>query len=573
MKKVLFFVFALLFTLVALPSKTWAADFEIESFASKIQIEKSGQVDIAETIKVNFLTGKHGIYRDIPVKYKDKLGQNLNIQFKLKSVTDEAGSPYEVKQSRNGNNQRLQIGSANTLVNGEKTYVINYSVERVINFFKDHDELYWNVTGNEWPTVIKNATAEITLPSDIDQSKMQLTSYTGVLGSRDNNADDKIVNGKTFQVKTKGELPSGQGLTVVVGWPKGIVSQPTFLQNFWRVVKDNFFYFIPLIVLIFMLVKYLRSGRDPQGRVTIAPEFEPPKGLTPVEMGTIVDERLDQSDISAMLVDLAVRGFIKIEEVKKEGLFGGKDYVFRKMKDFESEKELKEFEKELLTGIFQSGDFVKVSDLKTKLNQTKENIEKMVYEDLVKDDYFPSSPKSVRNKYLGWGTGLLIAGFIIASGAGNFALFFAIGISGLVILIFGPFMPRKTKEGVLMKEKILGFKMFLEKAEKERIKYFEKDLSDDEKRTMFEKYLPYAMVLGVASFWAKAFEGLYKEPPDWYVGYNYATFSMIAFTSNLSSATASSLSSTMTTASSGGSGFGGGGGAGGGFGGGGGGSW
>jgi len=571
MKKIFFFILLAIFLLL-FANRAQAADFEISSFNSRIKIEKNGKVNITEEIKVNFFVNRHGIYRTIPVKYKDNLGNNLNIRFKLNEVVDENGEPYEVKKSKEGRNLKIRIGSSDLYVSGEKTYFISYSVERVMNFFDDYDELYWNVTGNEWGTCIKSATAEITLPEKTDQEKMRLATYTGAFGSSESMASEDIKDGKTFFVETKEELTPYEGLTVVVGFPKDIVREPTVLQKIFSIIKDNFYYFIRLLVLMVLLIQYFRYGRDPKGRVTIAPQFEPPKGLTPIEVGTIVDEKIDTRDISATIVDLAVRGYVEIKEFKKTWALGKTDYGFDKKKDFSLDKNLKRFEKDLLDGILAGKNFNRVSELKNGLFEKKKKIENRIYEELVESKILTADPRKIIAAYLGIGIFLTFAAIVLAAILQNLSLFVAVGLPGILVITFGFFMPKKTRKGVILKEKILGFRLYLMKAEKGRIRFFEKDLSDSEKKQLFEKYLPFAMVLGVASFWAKAFEGLYREPPEWYSGYSYTAFSTSAFTSHLSGARAASMVTTMTSAASGGSGFSGGG-AGGGFGGGGGGSW
>jgi uncharacterized membrane protein len=311
----------------------------------------------------------------------------------------------------------------------------------------------------------------------------------------------------------------------------------------------------------------------------VAAQYEPPDHLSPAEIGTVVDGKPDMRDITATIVDLAVRGYVHITESEDErffGLFSSKDYTFRMKKPREAWNTLKSHERDLLRGLFGAGqDEVSLSDLKNKFYKHLPGLRNDLYGMLVRGGYYAGRPDRVRLLYvlLGVFVGLLIA----VGGASAMAAFGmqpAAGVvagvlSGLIVVAFGWFMPARTVRGTRELEKVLGFQEFLSRVEGDRL---ERVVKTPE---MFEKFLPYAMALGVEENWAKAFEGLSSQPPQWYSGSGGVhTFRPATFTRNLG-AMSTAAASTMSSAprSSGGSGFGGGGSSGGGFGGGGGGGF
>ena len=494
------------------------------------------------------------------VKYKDKTGNNQSIGLKLLSIKNEKGDKYTFDQSYTGDNEKFKIGDADKYIKGENTYVINYKIDRAINYFDDHDELYWNVTGNEWPTTIEKVSATIYLPEGIKKDDIRAKLYTGTYGSTSENGNIDINDNQiTYTADT--ELNSGEGLTIVTSWPVGIVHKPTFWENLWRTVVNNIFYFLPVIVFFVLLWQYLKHGKDPKGRGTIVPEFAVPKNLTPLEMGAIVDEKIDNRDISASIIDLAIKGYLKIEVKEKKGIFGkNKEVSLKKLKSQDSGN-LNDFEKELISGLFGGKDEVKIKDLKN-FYSTAGKVRNQVFKKMTNEGYFPKHPSSIKATYFVIGMILMFISFF----SFGFSISFAVGMifSGILFMIFGPFMPKKNLKGVALREKILGLKLYLKTAEKYRLKF-------QEKEQIFERFLPAAMALGVATIWAKKFKNIYKDTePRWCHGYPGYIYTPIFLMSDLNSM--QSQISSISSASSGGSGFSGGG-SGGGFGGGGGGSW
>jgi hypothetical protein len=455
--------------------------------------------------------------------------------------------------------------------------VVTYVVENAILFFNDHDELYWNVTGNYWKAPIKEASASVSLTIKDKSKNLMVAGYEGGYGSREECGYEAYDNsGKFF---TKRSLKMGEGLTIAFGWDKGLVFPPTSWKKFlWAInPKENWIFLLPIFSFLYMANRWYRKGRDPKVRESITVMYEPPKfdnkPLTPAEVGTLIDEKLDPRDITSTLVGLAVKGYIKIEETKKEGLiFDKTDYYLKKLKG--SDADISPFERELMERLLPGGTRgVLISNLKNKFYTNLPALKKALYDELIRKKYFLSSPEKVRNSYM-------IAGIIILIFSIPAFAFFAtdLGVksilagilTGIPVLAFARFMPAKTRTGASAYMDVLGFQEFMNRAEKDRLER----MGD---QNLFSKFLPYAIALDVADNWAKAFEGIYQDPPDWYVSpVGFRTFSPYAFTHSLNSVT-SDLSSAMFSAprssGGGGGGFGGGGSSGGGFGGGGGGSW
>jgi uncharacterized membrane protein YgcG len=564
--------------LILFTSPAFAQYFTINKFHSDIMIGEDSSVIIKETIDVEFHQPRHGIYREIPFKYRDDLGKLMTTPIRILSVKDGSGKAWNYKVERTGPMIHVRIGDAKRYVDGNQSYVITYEVENVILFFRDHDELYWNVTGNYWKAPIKEASAVVFLTTKEKSKNLMAAGYEGGHGSKEECGYETYDNSGKFY--TKRNLRVGEGLTVVFGWDKGLVSPPSSWKKFlWAMnLAENWVFLLPIFSFLYMGNRWYRKGRDPKVRESVTVMYEPPKfenqPLTPAEVGTLIDEKLDPRDITSTIVGLAVKGYIKIEETKKEGiLFDKTDYYLRKVKG--PDANVSPFERELMERLLGGTSGVRVSDLRNRFYAYLPELKKALYGELTRKKYFLSSPEKVRNSYL-------VAGFLVFV-FGVLAFVFLVPnpgwkgiiagiLTGASVLAFAKSMPSKTRAGASAYMDVLGFQEFMNRAEKDRLERMgDKDL--------FSKFLPYAIALDVADNWAKAFEGIYQEPPDWYVSPGgFRTFTPYAFTHSLNSVT-SDLSSAMFSAprgSSGGSsggGFGGGGSSGGGFGGGGGGSW
>lgn len=580
-----FFIIFSLFAFTFPTSAVFSQDFTINNFHSDILIDDDSSFTVKETISVEFHRPKHGIYREIPFRYTDEPGSDLTTPIEVLSVTDTAGKKWKTDISTHNNVLNIRIGDARSYVEGGQTYVIYYRVlENAILFFDDHDELYWNVTGNYWQAPIREASANVILTQG-RSANLWASCFTGVRGSRESACryDTSPAGAQFF---TKKGLNAGEGFTIAFGWDKGLVHPPSTGQIIIRRVKENWFFVLPFLSLAIMVNLWKTRGRDPRVRESVAVMYQPPqydgKALSPAEVGAIVDEKVDQRDITSTIVGLAVKGYLRIEETKKSGLiFDKTDYYLAKTR--EPDQSLSLFEVDLMKGIFSGASSgILVSELKNRFYVHLEPLKRTLYEELVSKKYFLKRPDKVRAFYAGIAFAVSVVAILLSllithaffSAASLTASAMARSvlsglITGLPVLLFSGLMPAKTKTGAAAHADILGFQEFLIRAEKDHLQRMgDKDL--------FSRFLPYAMALDVADNWAKAFEGVYQDPPEWYVSEGgFRTFDSRGFShsiGSMSSSLGSAMFSTPRGSGIGGSG-GGGGFSGGGFGGGGGGSW
>ncbi len=542
----------------------------IEHFDVTAHVHADATVAVVETIAYAFGGAqRHGIFRDIPVRYATTLGQQ-SIALSNISVVDQNGTPQSFTISYPGSNEELKIGDANTLVTGNKTYIISYTVSRSVGYFADYDEWYWNVTGNGWQVPIDEASAEVFLPQAVAPLDARVACYQGPAGSNEQCATtqgsasiDKVL------FAASRPLARGEGLTVAVGFPKGIVEQPSVWAGVLQAFLDNSILALPFIIFIAMFVRWYNKGRDPRGRGTIIPEYDAPDNLTPIECATVLHSRVHDAAISAELISLATRGYLTITRSdEKVLLFTHTDYVLNRLTPSGGEA-LSTFDQLLLDALFVDGATErKLSDLKNNFYTQLPAIKTATLSALVTKGYFPENPTAVVGAYLTMGILCIVAGFSVAYLFGALWCISLI-VSGSIVVAFGYLMPRVTQQGAVAREHIKGLALYLDVAEKSRIAFHN---APEKNPALFEKLLPYAMVLGVEEQWAKQFEGIYTTPPSWYHDPHGGAFNAIILADSLHTFS-TSASSTLAAAPSGGSGSMGGGFSGGGFGGGGGGSW
>jgi uncharacterized membrane protein len=560
---------------IALAASASARQLKIQKFSAEIFVQPDATLDVTETIDVNFIGEWHGLYRTIPVEYVTPQGFNYSLFVKLRGATDAADQPLKVESSRQGHYLKWKI-YVNDATDAERTIRLHYQVRNGLKFFEDHDELYWNVTGDEWDVPVGDASAQILLPQGV--TGVRTNEFTGSYRSRGQDADVTATD-NTVEVSMTRPLSFHEGLTIVVGWDKGFVTEPGKSELVSQFLASNWPIFLPIPVFLFMFWLWSTRGRDPRvGPVAV--QYAPPEGMSPAEAGTLVDEDAAMRDITATIVDLAVRGFIVIEEKDKSGIMGllhNKEYVFHLKKPPKEWAGLKSHELVLLAGIFSNGALadVELSSLQNQFYKNLPNIKNGIFDALMEHGYFQHRPDYVRSGYVAGGAVIgvffFLAGNWLSQKTGVAALPFLVAavLSGGIIAGFGWFMPARTADGAKALAGVLGFEDFLTHVEADRM-----DRINQTPET-FEKFLPYAMALGVEKKWVGAFQNIYSQPPSWYQGGIYnGGFYPIMFVNSLDNMT-SQASSVMASAprSSGGSGFGGGGFSGGGMGGGGGGGF
>jgi hypothetical protein len=390
--------------------------------------------------------------------------------------------------------------------------------------------------------------------------------------------------GSNVDIQTQRPLAFHEGLTIVAGWDQGFVHEPGGSEKITQFLESNWPLFLPVGVFLLMFWLWYARGRDPRVGA-IAVQYEPPPGLSPGEAGALVDDQAGIRDITATLVDLAVRGYIAIEERETShlmGLYSNKEYVFHLNKKPAEWKGIKSHELLLLSGIFGSTpivgvrDEVALSELQNRFYKNLPGIRSAIFDSLVEHGYFAHRPDIVRQAYLAGavftGVVLYLFGQYLAQHTGMQPLSFTVAaiLTGVVIAGFGWFMRVRTVDGVRALHDTLGFENFLSHVEADHL------ARTPQSPANFEKYLPFAMALGVEKKWVGAFDGMLTQP-SWYQTTGVAVFHPIGFVNSLDQMAARTgqvmASAPRSSGSSSTSGFGGGGSVGGGFGGGGGGGF
>lgn len=591
-----------LLALIALaPVSLLAQDtgWTITAFNSEYTVRPDRAIDVVERIDVDFgPLQRHGIYREIPVRYRRVVGAGLpvsagkvSVGLDLESATDGEGRELPTKIDR-GDRIRIRIGDAEQLVTGKQSYVLHYRLSSGLGFFADHDELYWQVTGTEWPVPILRATATVriatpTATATLDSAGWSAWCYAGwAESSSSERCKAAVVRTGEYHFES-GRLDPGEGLTLVAAFPKGVVPAPTTAEKIAAVVARWWPVILPLVVLLLMFNLWWRRGREPSAG-SIVPIWRPPEGIPPGAAGALLDQRAGMDDVVATLLDLAVRGYITIREVTLGGPLGlgeGDSFVAKTLRslglgktDWELQRtdksdtgsDLEPYEKGVLQGVFDGRSSRRMSDLHNEFYKHLPEIRTGMYDFLVRKGFFRRSPESVRNAYVIAGVILLVAGTALAIALANWILAVGLILSALVLLAFSGAMPAKTLEGARRWREIKGLEEYIRRAEKSQLEFAQ---APERTTKLFETMLPYAVALDVSDIWVKQFATvLAASPPVWYAGTSPGGFNVGHFQSGLGDFR-SAATKTLGSSPGSSSGSGGGGSVGGGGGGGGGGSW
>ncbi|WP_409727898.1 DUF2207 domain-containing protein, partial [Pseudorhodoplanes sp.] len=548
----------------ALPLSAAAAE-RILNFISDVKVEKNGDLDVTETIRVQ-AEGREirrGILRDFPTRYTARDGRRVEVGFVVLSVTRN-GNPEPYSTERLSNGVRVRIGSADRTVQfGPNTYVINYRTTRQIGFFADFDELYWNATGTGWTFPIDVAEARITLPEPV--AFTQTAFYTGPQGAT--GTDARIVEQRPGYIvfRTTRPLPARNGLTVAAGFPRGIVSPPTQAQlaQYW--LADNLPVAVAAIGLLLLfgyyLYAWLKVGRDPR-RGTIIPLFAPPRGMSAPAVRYVHEMEFDNRAFSAAILDLAVHGGVKINDSGRQmrltALAGGQNVS---PPVAEMARELFLLDNSLL---LDNVNHKTIGKAKDKLH---EHLQRLYQNTLFTNNYrwsimgvilwlafigaialsvfstygsdlggamlfgtaFAAPAVAVMVSFLlgvmAGRTGLAaflfgvafsgafaIAGFAVLLGAVHTATGSLVALAILAPIIVAPMvwlafyvLKAPTVEGRKVMDEIEGFKLYLGVAEEDRLNYLHPPEKTPE---LFERYLPYAVALDVENKWAQKVSGV-----------------------------------------------------------------
>ncbi|MDR3616825.1 MAG: DUF2207 domain-containing protein [Candidatus Obscuribacterales bacterium] len=495
----------------------------MDQFRAEIVLKKDASADVTESISMDFGSeSRHGIRRHIPVAYR-RFNAPYTVDLAVQSVTSQNGQPLPYSLTRSGSEIILKIGDANHTVQGKQTYKIHYLAKRIINWFDNEPEFYWNVTGTETPFPISKSEAIVNLPAGLASKDVKVLSFQGLQGST---TAARVQLQESQVIVTSGKLNPDEGLTFAIRMPPSAMKRPTAIDEsvFW--LKDwSAAVLIPLFAFAVLYVRWCVKGKD-EGVTNVAGvDWEPPKGLSPAEVGTLVDEKCDVQDVTSTLIDLAARGYLKIKKTtfKKFVFLSDKGYEFTRLEPPPNSPPLLPHEQRFLDGIFAScvgtqnvpGQVVQASMLKYVFYPYFAEIKNLIYRRLVDQQLFFGDPETIRHNF--YAISLVLAFGACLSFIYSAPVSCGLLVAAVLAALFAPAMPGRTKEGAELTRQALGFQRFVKMAEKDRIKVLAA-----EDPTIFGRLLPYAMVLGAADQWAEAFKDIALPCPDWYQSDQYS---------------------------------------------------
>ena len=607
MRRLLATLFALVLALAPAAAHA-AADGgrSVERWDATYELQEDGSARV--TVEIDFDFGNdpgHGPYWTLPVRqgYDDTYDRLYEVTDV--SASSPTGAPANVYLDEGRNYVAVRVGDESIDdVSGVQTYVLEYTVHDVMNETtadetdsgEAGDEFYWNAIGDGWETPIADATVTVVGLAGVTDA----ACWAGPAGGTDA-CTGSDVDGATATF-TQDALEPGQPFSVAVLYPAGTYAtapalvESNDLKRAFRVTPWTVLGAVAVLLIGGLLIarRFLTTAVDQQyagvtpgvspalgaeaavtrrdKRAPVAVAFQPPPGLSPGQLGTLIDEKADTRDVTATLVDLAVRGYLYIEEA------GDKDYALVRQRA--ADDALYPYERMLFDAVFEGRDRVTLSELKTTFHADMAAVQRQLYRNVTDRGWFHRNPQFARGAWAGTGVAVLIAGVLLTiflAAQTSWALVaLPLPVLGLVILATTAAAPARTPEGTRVLAETRGFELYLTTAEANQLRF-------EEGHDIFSRYLPFAIAFGVAEEWTKKFEALAAQgvrlaEPTWYHGAAYGMFwahaAGFGHRMNEFASLADAAISAPTPSSSGGSGFGGGGGfSGGGGGGGGGGGW
>ena len=526
---------------------------------------RSGDVLVTERLTVRFDGSWNGVERQLreratrhdmrpdEEREADPDRGDRDVDIEVLGATDADGNELRVESERRSGDYvgvRVWVPGAS---DAERVVVLRYRIERGVTFFANHDEFYWNVLGDESTAPVGAMEARVVPPEGV--TGLRADAWAGAAGSSERNAVARV-EGPMAVATTTAPLGPGLGFTIVVGWDAGVVERPGAIERLGAWLARYWSLALPFLTLGLMWRMWDRRGRDP-AMLPIVTRYEPPDGVSPGEVGTLLDERADMRDVTATLVDLAVQGRLRIEEIEGTKLLGmefGEDYRFVETSPPAGARALQRHEQKLLDALFSGRSQVELSDLKNEFYKDLPGIRDALMDSMVAHGIYPKRPDRIRAAWVAGGAAAGLGLFFLLGALGRTApvAIFAIPVlSALPILVFGWLMPARTVKGTRIIERLRGFREFLSRVDGDRLRRMKIDPS------AFERLLPFAMAMGVEKQFGEAFEGLAKEPPQWYHSRHGGAFHTAAFVSDLSrmsTTAASTMRSSPSSSGSGGSG-------------------
>jgi len=499
-----------LLALAASVSAQGAPEWQLRDFHSTMNVADDGSAVILEHLDLGCLQTApgmdfHGIQRLIPVESAGPLGTKRRLYLKVLGVTDDDGHtlPYRVRIW--GGQTEIRVPMLGRT--GEsRTVEIGYSIHNAVRYNADHDEVYWNLTSSTLSMPAEQASATVLLP---DKAIEGLQAQGFISGPHGGTLSGQV-NGASVEFVAPGGVGAHEPFAVEVVVPKGVFHRPWWPSRALWFVENNPILLMPLVVFLVMLwIRRLKGSLPP---VAVVTEYEPPPGLTPAEAGTLLTDRVEPRDITATLVDLAVRGYVKIEEDDSEG---HPDYIIRLMKPRDQWRGLTNYEIDMLFNTFYGGQWTKLSSLKLRFAAAVPSMRTGILNALIDKGMYRVDPVSAQVYrvvvVILVGTLLLAVpstGWIKLYDAGPLAVAL-VAASALIVYVMGRNLTAKSLAGMRACAAVEGFREFMERVDADRLKRASPK--------QVERCLPYAMALGVEHNWAEQFAGITEEWPEWLV--------------------------------------------------------
>jgi uncharacterized membrane protein YgcG len=547
-----------------------ADDDYAKEFHVDYVLAADGSVEVTENITWQFPPGqeRHGIFRNIKVRagYQDRQDEYRYYELSQVSVSSPTGAPTDISISDNGAFKQIRVGSPSETVSGVQKYVVRYTLAHYVNDIGDGTaEFYFNTIDSSNYDRYDNVSASLQAPA----AATKVACYYGPRGSTD--TCDATAGGVS-QFEAPDAQP-GVGVSVIASYPRDAFGKLTVdlrkgsagsqsesslspaAQDLVRKIGIAVGAFLPLAALAGMGALVWQRGRDEtyagltpglspglgQGAETVpttrtpmaAVQFTPPEGVQPGMVGTVIDETANVVDVTATLIDLAVRGHLTIAKVEKDGFFGKDDWELTRTTPRVERQPLADYEQLLLSKVFATDNVIRLSSLRNTFASTLKSVQDHMYAEVVRRGWFARSPQSQRSGWVGLGTVLMVLGpvlfffgggvtGILGTGVGGATSALAIGLflSGLIVRVLGKRMAARTAEGTAVLVQSRGFEEYLRTAEADQIKW-------EEAEQIFSRFLPYAIVFGLADRWAKVFAevaaaaaaaGHAMAQPVWYIG-------------------------------------------------------
>jgi uncharacterized membrane protein YgcG len=483
-----------------------AADERIVSYDSTIRIEADGMLEVTEQITVRAEGERinRGIYRDFPTRYQDRYGNRVVVDFQMLGVErNGAEEPWFTERRRNG--VRINTGDDTAIERpAVHRYTLRYRTSRQIGFFADHDELYWNAIGTGWAFPIDAGSVEVTLPQPVPVAALAAEGYTGPQGAKGQAYAATLPAPGRAQWRLTAPLAPGEGLTIVLSFPKGVLAEPTTGQRWVWFFSDNRALLLALaglaILLIGCFLRWHRVGRDPPAGVII-PRYEPPAGHSPAALRFMRRTSYDTRCFSAGVLALGVAGRLRIDhDAAKEA-----EQPWTLTRTGDAGPILPEDEAALLDGLFAGGERLLLDHTQAETLRKAQSAQQGVLERTFHPAYFARHLGSTVTAFV-FALAVTIAALVLArNGGGGMPLVLATGLAMIVVaIVFGFLVQAPTVQGRRLLDEIEGFRRYLGVAERTELG----GLRGPEPAidaAHYERLLPYAVALDVEEAWTRRF--------------------------------------------------------------------